>query len=198
MGLIEITDTECQIAEVMRRGIGDNWLQMLKINGLIFEEGRIGNYTFVGQWKQAPLYWSLTCTVPLRVWLERYFSDPNLKSIKVVVITFHSTIFGWCYAGSKSWWKTLKGSRTKPEEQANSILKGLWHLLCLGTYYFVSRFPRTPSSDRYLTKKPTIYWIRLAADSGWSLSSASQKSRMDQALRIQGGGSEGLDGEVIL
>lgn len=57
--------------------------------------------------------------------------------------------------------ETKKGFRIKPEIETKFNSEGFQFFTVPGFTAF-PEFPKAPSSDRYLTKKPTIYWDPLA------------------------------------
>jgi hypothetical protein len=119
--------------------------------------GKLGNYN-VGQKTGPPLLIVDGAQLPFAVF-ETYV-PAELKSIKVY--TFNSTIFGMAGYAGVIMVETLKGSRAKPEEQTKFNSEGFDFFSIPGFTAF-PEFPKNPSSDKYLTKKPTIYWDPLAA-----------------------------------
>jgi hypothetical protein len=159
--------------------------QRLNIRG-----GRIGNYNS-GQKTGPPLLIIDGAQVPFEV-LERYFPT-ELKSIKVY--TFNSTIFGMAGYAGVIMVETLKGSRTKPEEQSKFNSEG-FDIFSVPGFTSFPEFPRTPSSDRYLTKKPTIYWDPLAEtqDGVYQVQVKVPYGIKRFRIKVEG---RSLDGEVI-
>jgi hypothetical protein len=117
---------------------------------------RIGNYNS-GQKTGPPLLIVDGAQVPFEA-LNTYFPT-ELKSMKVY--TFNSTIFGMAGYAGVIMVETLKGSRTKPGEQSKFNSEG-FDFFSVPGYTAFPEFPKSPPTDRYLTKKPTIYWDPLA------------------------------------
>ncbi|MEB2786298.1 carboxypeptidase-like regulatory domain-containing protein [Algoriphagus persicinus] len=159
--------------------------QRLNIRG-----GRIGNYNF-GQKTGPPLLIVDGAQVPFEV-LERYFPT-ELKSIKVY--TFNSTIFGMAGYAGVIMVETIKGSRTKPEEQTKFNSEGFQFFSVPGFTAF-PEFPKNPPADQYLRKKPTIYWEPEAKTSNGVFQVAVKVPYGINRFRIQVEGTT-FDGEVI-
>tara|TARA_R110002126_G_scaffold97971_1_gene227787 strand:- start:241 stop:570 length:330 start_codon:yes stop_codon:yes gene_type:complete len=91
--------------------------------------------------------------------------------------------------------ETLKGSRKKPEEQTKFNSEGFQSFSIPGFTAF-PEFPRNPPEDRYLTKKPTVYWDPLAKTQDGVYQVQVKVPYGINRFRIQVEGRT-LDGEVI-
>jgi hypothetical protein len=91
--------------------------------------------------------------------------------------------------------ETLKGSRIKPEEQSKFNSEG-FDIFSVPGYTAFPEFPKNPPSDRYLTKKPTIYWDPLAAtqDGVYQVQVKVPYGINRFRIKVEG---RSLDGEVI-
>lgn len=151
---------------------------------------RIGNYNS-GQKTGPPLLIVDGAQVPFEI-LETYFPT-ELKSIKVY--TFNSTIFGMAGYAGVIMVETIKGSRTKPQEQTKFNSEGFQFFTIPGFTAF-PEFQKSPSPDRYLIKKPTIYWDPLAETQDGVYQVQVKVPYGINRFRIQVEGRT-LDGEVI-
>jgi hypothetical protein len=151
---------------------------------------RIGNYNY-GQKTGPPLLIVDGDQLPFEM-LGMYFPT-ELKSIKVY--TFNSTIFGMAGYAGVIMVETLKGSRKKPEEQTKFNSEGFQSFSIPGFTAF-PEFPRNPPEDRYLTKKPTVYWDPLAKTQDGVYQVQVKVPYGINRFRIQVEGRT-LDGEVI-
>jgi hypothetical protein len=117
---------------------------------------RGGNYNS-GQKTGPPLLIVDGAQVPFEV-LENYFLA-ELKSMKAY--TFSSAIFGMAGYNGVIMVETKKGSRKGPKVETKFNSEG-FDIFSVPGFTAFPEFPKSPPTDRYLTKKPTIYWDPLA------------------------------------
>lgn len=159
--------------------------QMLDIRG-----DRIGRYN-TGQATGPPLLIVDGAQLPFEV-LGTYFLS-ELKSIKVY--TFNAPIFGMAGYAGVILVDTKQGSRTTSKDDKKFNSEGFQFFSIPGFTTF-PEFPKIPPSDRYLTKKPTIYWDPLAetADGIFEVKVKVPYGIDRFRIKVQG---RSLDGEVI-
>ena len=87
------------------------------------------------------------------------FLPTELKSMKAY--TINSAVFGMAGYAGVLMIETRKGTRTNPQVETKFNSEGFQFFTVPGFNSF-PEFPRNPPADRYLTKKPTIYWDPLA------------------------------------
>jgi len=157
----------------------------------------IGNYNF-GQKTSAPLliidgakYPFLTSGEFLSILNSYDFAQ--FKSMKVY--TFSATVFGMAGYAGVLMIETRSGSRTNPQIETKFNSEGFQFFAIPGFTAF-PEFQKSPSSDRYLSKKPTIYWEPEAKTSNGVFQIAVKVPYGINRFRIQVEGKT-LDGEVI-
>jgi hypothetical protein len=91
--------------------------------------------------------------------------------------------------------ETKKGFRINPEIEIKFNFEGFQFFSILGFTAF-PEFPRNPPSDRYLLKKPTIYWDPLAETTDGVFEVKIKVPYGIDRVRIKVEGRS-LDGEVI-
>jgi len=157
---------------------------------LNIKEGRIGNYNY-GQKTGPPLLIVDGAQVPFEV-LYTYFPT-ELKSMEVY--TFNSTIFGMAGYAGVIMVETKKGSRTGPKNDKKFNSEGFQFFLIPG-YTAFPEFTQNPSADKYLVKKPTIYWDPLAEsrDGVYQVQVKVPYGINRFRIKVEG---RSLDGEVI-
>ena len=124
---------------------------------------KIGNYNY-GQKTGAPLLIIDGVQYPYLtggdfVSILQSYQLSELKSMKVY--TFSATVFGMAGYAGVLMIETRSGSRIKPQVETKFNSEGFQFFDIPGFTSF-PEFPKTPPSDRYLIKKPTIYWDPLA------------------------------------
>jgi hypothetical protein len=157
----------------------------------------IGNYNF-GQKTSAPLliidgakYPFLTSGEFLSMLNSYDFAQ--FKSMKVY--TFSATVFGMAGYAGVLMIETRSGSRTNPQVETKFNSEGFQFFSIPGFTAF-PEFQKSPSSDRYLIKKPTIYWDPLAETQDGVYQVQVKVPYGINRFRIQVEGRT-LDGEVI-
>ncbi|HCB45720.1 MAG TPA: membrane receptor RagA [Algoriphagus sp.] len=93
--------------------------------------------------------------------LTNSIEPSQLLSIKVYSDNISKAVFGMAGYAGVIMIETKKGFRIKPEIETKFNSEGFQFFTVPGFTAF-PEFPKAPSSDRYLTKKPTIYWDPLA------------------------------------
>jgi hypothetical protein len=158
---------------------------------------KIGNYNF-GQKTGAPLLIIDGVQYPYLtggdfVSILQSYQLSELKSMKVY--TFSATIFGMAGYAGVLMIETRSGSRIKPQVETKFNSEGFQFFSIPGFTSF-PEFPKTPPSDRYLTKKPTIYWDPLAAtqDGVYQVQVKVPYGINRFRIKVEG---RSLDGEVI-
>lgn len=157
----------------------------------------IGNYNF-GQKTSAPLliidgakYPFLTSDEFLSMLASYDFAQ--FKSMKVY--TFSAPVFGMAGYAGVLMIETRNGSRTNPQIETKFNSEGFQFFAIPGFTAF-PEFPRNPPADRYLMKKPTIYWDPLAETTDGVYEVKIKVPYGVDRFRIKVEGRS-LDGEVI-
>jgi hypothetical protein len=153
--------------------------------------GLRGGYYNSGQKTGPPLLIVDGVQVPFEV-LENYFLA-ELKSMKAY--TFSSAIFGKAGYNGVIMVETKKGSRKGPKVETKFNSEG-FDIFSVPGYTSFPEFPKTLPSDKYLTKKPTIYWDPLAEtqDGVYQVQVKVPYGINRFRIKVEG---RSLDGEVI-
>jgi hypothetical protein len=123
------------------------------------------------------------------------FEPSQLLSVKVYSDNISKAVFGMAGYAGVIMIETKKGFRTKPEIETKFNSEGFDFFSIPGFTSF-PEFPKTPPSDRYLTKKPTIYWDPLAEtqDRVYQVQVKVPYGINRFRIKVEG---RSLDGEVI-
>lgn len=121
------------------------------------------------------------------------FIPAELKSMKVY--TINSAVFGMAGYAGVLMIETRKGSKTNPQVETKFNSEGFQFFNIPGFTAF-PEFPKAPPSDRYLAKKPTIYWDPLAETMDGVFEVKIKVPYGIDRFRIKVEGRS-LDGEVI-
>lgn len=131
-----------------------------------YRNGRLGNFNF-GMKTGAPLLiidgaqYPFLSSDDFSLLLGSY-AFTELKSIKAY--TLSSPVFGMAGFAGVLMIETKSGSRTLLEPDTKFNSEGFQFFDIPGFTTF-PEFPKNPSADRYLQKKPTVYWEPLAKTS---------------------------------
>ena len=85
------------------------------------------------------------------------FEPSQLESIKVYSDNISKSIFGMAGYAGVIMIETKKGLRTGPESSSKFNSEG-FQIFPVPGFTDFAEFPKNPTSDQYLRKKPTIYW----------------------------------------
>ncbi|SDA92148.1 CarboxypepD_reg-like domain-containing protein [Algoriphagus alkaliphilus] len=178
-------------------------LTMPEILGLLrfnTNTAKFGNYNF-GEKVGAPL---LILDGSPRPYMEKgelldfllnSIEPSQLLSIKVYSDNISKAVFGMAGYAGVIMIETKKGFRINPEIQTKFNSEGFQFFTVPGFTAF-PEFSKAPSSDRYLTKKPTIYWDPLAetTDGVYKVKIKVPYGVERFSIKVEG---RSLDGEVI-
>jgi hypothetical protein len=151
---------------------------------------RIGNYNS-GQETGPPLLIMDGAQVPYEAF-GNYFPT-ELKSIKVY--TFSSTIFGMAGYAGVIMVETNRGSRRGPKIETKFESEG-FQIFSVPGFTAFPEFTKNPPVDKYLSKKPTIYWEPLAETTDGIFKVKVRVPYGINRFRIKVEGRS-MDGEVI-
>jgi hypothetical protein len=123
------------------------------------------------------------------------FEPSQLLSVKVYSDNISKAVFGMAGYAGVIMIETKKGFRTKPEIETKFNSEGFDFFSIPGFTAF-PEFPKAPPTDRYLTKKPTIYWDPLAEtqDGVYQVQVKVPYGINRFRIKVEG---RSLDGEVI-
>jgi len=177
-------------------------LTMEEIFGLIRlnkNTGKFGNFNF-GENVGAPLLIFDGSSRPFMEsgeLLDFLFSlEPSqLLSIKVYSDNISKSVFGMAGYAGVIMIETKKGFRINPEEETNFNSEG-FQIFSVPGFTAFPEFQKNPPFDRYLTKKPTVYWEPFAETTDGMFKVKVKVPYGIDRLRIKMEGRS-LEGELI-
>ncbi|MDF2157258.1 carboxypeptidase-like regulatory domain-containing protein [Algoriphagus sp. CAU 1675] len=166
---------------------------------LRFRGGQFGNYNF-GEKTGMPLLIINGQSLPYLT--EREFEEiliqyepSQLESIKVYSDNIDKSIFGMAGYAGVIMIETKKGFRTGPESDRKFNSSG-FQLFPVSGFTEFPEFPKNPPADRYLRKKPTLYWEPNAKTTEGLYKSTIKIPYGVRAIRLKVEGVS-VDGEVF-